>query len=230
VSLRPSRLSIASTKSDASESSSRYFWMDHPRRHRRQPAILPEFLCGANGVEMLRLGCCLVSERGVNILAQVHDVLMVESPADAIDEIVARTQEAMAEASAIVLDGFWLRSDAKIARWPDRYMDERRREFWGRVPALLPNAGQFSLGWRRDRHGPDQSSIHDKADAVAGELGVVQVDSDNSVGTVSDSAFSEEVEGNTFGLRELSFKALSLSATRRSLRCLPSIPRTNPCR
>jgi hypothetical protein len=116
VSLRPSRLSIASTKSDASESSSRYFWMDHPRRHRRQPAILPEFLCGANGVEMLRLGCCLVSERGVNILAQVHDVLMVESPADAIDEIVARTQEAMAEASAIVLDGFWLRSDAKIAR------------------------------------------------------------------------------------------------------------------
>ena len=48
------------------------------------------------------------------------------------------TQEAMAEASAIVLAGFRLRSDVKIVRWPDRYMDDRGREFWGRVMALLP--------------------------------------------------------------------------------------------
>ena len=55
-----------------------------------------------------------------------------------IDDVVAETQEAMAEASAVVLDGFRLRSDVKIVRWPDRYMDERGREFWGRVMALLP--------------------------------------------------------------------------------------------
>ena len=40
----------------------------------------------------------------------------------------------------IVLDGFRLRSDAKIVRWPDRYMDERGREFWGRV--LRPTSGE----------------------------------------------------------------------------------------
>src|SRR5262249_6465662 len=58
---------------------------------------------------------------------------------DAIDDVVARTQAAMAEASEIILAGFRLRSDAKIIRWPDRYMDDRGREFWGRVMALLPD-------------------------------------------------------------------------------------------
>jgi hypothetical protein len=96
---------------------------------------------------MLRLACCLATERGVNIVAPVHDALMVEGPADAIDEIVARTQAAMAEASAIVLGGFRLRSDAKIVRWPERYMDERGREFWGRVMALLP--AEIETGRRR---------------------------------------------------------------------------------
>ena len=74
-------------------------------------------------------------------MAPVHDALMVEGPADAIDDAWPETQEAMAEASAVVLDGFRLRSDAKIVRWPDRYMDERGREFWGRVMALLPAEG-----------------------------------------------------------------------------------------
>ena len=36
----------------------------------------------------------------------------------------------------IVLDGFRLRSDAKIVRWPDRYMDGRGRS-WGRVMELI---------------------------------------------------------------------------------------------
>ena len=79
----------------------------------------------------------MATERGVNVVAPVHDALMVEGPADAIDDVVARTQEAMAEASAIVLPGFRLRSDVKIVRWPDRYMDGRGREFWGRVVALI---------------------------------------------------------------------------------------------
>jgi hypothetical protein len=101
------------------------------------PRSLRNFPCQANGAEMLRLACCLATERGISVVAPVHDALMVEGPADAIDEIVAQTQEAMAEASEIVLGGFRLRSDAKIVRWPDRYMDGRGREFWGRVMALL---------------------------------------------------------------------------------------------
>jgi hypothetical protein len=76
-------------------------------------------------------------ERGVSIVAPVHDAVIVESPDWEIDDAVAETQAAMAEASAVILDGFQLRSDAKIVRWPDRYMDGRGREFWNRVMGLM---------------------------------------------------------------------------------------------
>jgi hypothetical protein len=104
------------------------------------PRSLRNFPCQANGAEMLRLACSLAAERGLPIIAPVHDAVMVEGPAGSIDEIVAETQETMAEASAVILDGFRLRSDFRIVRWPDRFMDERGREFWGRVMALMPVA------------------------------------------------------------------------------------------
>jgi hypothetical protein len=101
------------------------------------PRSLRNFPCQANGAEMLRLACSLATERAIPLVAPVHDAVVVEGPAELIDEIVTLTQEAMAEASAIVLNGFRLRSDAKIVRWPDRYMDERGRAFWDRVMTLL---------------------------------------------------------------------------------------------
>jgi hypothetical protein len=36
----------------------------------------------------------------------------------------------MEEASKIVLDGFPLRTDAKIVRHPDRYSDKRGKKMW----------------------------------------------------------------------------------------------------
>jgi hypothetical protein len=106
------------------------------------PRSLRNYPCQANGAEMLRLACCLATERGISVLASVHDAQLVEGSADAIDEAVARTQEAMAEASEVVLSGFRLRSDARVVRWPDRYMDDRGRAFWDRVMALLPEASE----------------------------------------------------------------------------------------
>jgi hypothetical protein len=102
------------------------------------PRSLRNFPCQANGAEMLRLACSLATERGVNIVAPIHDAVLVEASSDDIDDAVSRMQETMVEASRVVLAGFPLRSDAQIVRWPDRYMDDRGREFWGRVLALLP--------------------------------------------------------------------------------------------
>ncbi|MFO0892581.1 MAG: DNA polymerase, partial [Isosphaeraceae bacterium] len=101
------------------------------------PRSLRNFPCQANGAELLRLACCLASERGVSIVAPVHDAVLIEAAEWEIDDAVAEIQSAMAEASAVILDGFRLRSDAKIIRWPDRYMDDRGREFWGRVMMSL---------------------------------------------------------------------------------------------
>jgi DNA polymerase I-like protein with 3'-5' exonuclease and polymerase domains len=102
------------------------------------PRSLRNFPCQANGAEMLRLACSLATECGITIVAPVHDAVMIEAPADAIDDAVAQTQRVMDEASATTLWGFQLRSHPKIVRWPDRYMDDRGRGFWDRVANLLP--------------------------------------------------------------------------------------------
>jgi DNA polymerase I len=101
------------------------------------PRSLANFPMQANGAEMLRLACCMATERGVRVCAPVHDALLIEGPVDDIDRIVTETQAIMAEASRVVLGGFDLRTDAKIVRYPDRYMDERGQKFWDEVMANL---------------------------------------------------------------------------------------------
>jgi hypothetical protein len=91
----------------------------------------------ANGAEMLRLACCLATERGVRVCAPVHDALLIEARLEDLQDAVAATQEAMAEASALVLDGFRLRSDAELFRYPDRFEDERGRKMWSTVSGIL---------------------------------------------------------------------------------------------
>jgi hypothetical protein len=101
------------------------------------PRSLRNFPMQANGAEMMRLACCLATERGIAVCAPVHDALLVEAGADAIDTVVEQTREAMREASELVLPGFPLRTDAKVVRWPDRYLDERGRHMWETISRLL---------------------------------------------------------------------------------------------
>jgi hypothetical protein len=101
------------------------------------PRSLRNFPMQGNGAEMLRLACCLATERGIAVCAPVHDALLVEADTGEIDTVVSRTQEAMREASEIVLDGFTLRTDAKIVRYPERYLDERGKRMWATISRLL---------------------------------------------------------------------------------------------
>jgi len=98
---------------------------------------LRNFPMQANGAEMLRLACCYATEAGVRVCAPVHDALVIESSLDSIDDAVATTKRLMAEASEELLEGFRLRSDATIVRYPDRYMDERGTEMWRRVWSIV---------------------------------------------------------------------------------------------
>ena len=101
------------------------------------PRSLANFPCQANGAEMLRLACCLIVDRGVRLLAPIHDAVMVEGPAAEIHAVVAATQAAMREAGQIVLSGFDLRSEAKVVSYPDRYVDERGAVMWKTVNEIL---------------------------------------------------------------------------------------------
>jgi hypothetical protein len=101
------------------------------------PRTLRNFPMQANGAEMLRLACCLATERGINVCAPVHDALLIEAPLADLDAAVHLTQAAMAEASRIVLGGHELRSDAKVFRYPDRFSDERGMQMWNAVLDVL---------------------------------------------------------------------------------------------
>lgn len=101
------------------------------------PRMLRNFPMQANGAEMLRLACCFATERGIRVCAPVHDALLIEGPLEQLEVDVARTQKAMAEASRAVLDGFELRTDAKLFRYPEKFQDERGVEMWNTVWQLI---------------------------------------------------------------------------------------------
>ncbi len=100
------------------------------------PRSLRNFPMQGNGAEMMRLACCLATERGIGLCCPVHDALLIEADADEMDAAVEATQQAMREASEIVLDGFTLRTDAKIVCHPERYMDKRGQVMWETVCEL----------------------------------------------------------------------------------------------
>jgi hypothetical protein len=101
------------------------------------PRSLRNFPMQANGAEMLRLACCLATERGIEVCAPVHDAVLICAPLDRLEHDVAGMQAAMAEASRIVLAGFELGTDAGLVCHPDRYMDPRGSVMWERVMALI---------------------------------------------------------------------------------------------
>jgi hypothetical protein len=106
------------------------------------PRSLRNFPMQANGAEMLRLACCLATERGVEVCAPVHDAALICAPFDRLEADVAQMRAAMAESSRIVLSGFELGTDVSVTRWPDRYMDGRGRVMWRRVNELLPQPSE----------------------------------------------------------------------------------------
>ena len=115
------------------------------------PRSLSNFPMQANGAEMLRLACCLGTERGIEVCAPVHDAVLICAPLDCLEADVARMLDAMREASRIVLGGFELGTDAKVFRYPERYMDERGATMWERVLKLIHEQQQRTAASPRCR-------------------------------------------------------------------------------
>jgi DNA polymerase I len=115
------------------------------------PRSVANFPCQANGAEMLRLACCLMAERGVGLCAPVHDAVLVEGPTETIEQTIAQAQAAMREASAIVLGGFELETDAETVSYPERFQDERGSEMWRLVIDILTELDpvQFGTTWNQ---------------------------------------------------------------------------------
>jgi hypothetical protein len=63
--------------------------------------------------------------------------VLIAAPLDQLDHDIERMKAAMAKASGVVLDGFELRTDVNIVRYPDRYRDPRGLAMWQRVMELI---------------------------------------------------------------------------------------------
>jgi hypothetical protein len=111
-------------------------WHVHVAAH-SNPRSLRNFPMQANGAEMLRLACCLATERGIEVCAPVHDAVLICAPIARLENDARSMQEAMAEASRVVLSGFELRSHAEPIRYPGRYQDPRGAVMWRRVWELI---------------------------------------------------------------------------------------------
>ncbi len=104
------------------------------------PRSLANFPMQANGAEMLRIACILMTEAGIRVCAPVHDAVLIEAPLEELEARVKESQELMREASRQVLGDFELTTDADIYRYPERYRDEERGgKFWDKVMDLLPS-------------------------------------------------------------------------------------------
>jgi DNA polymerase-1 len=115
------------------------------------PRSLRNLPMQANGAEMLRIACCLATERGIEVCAPVHDAVLICAPLDRLEADIERMRACMAEASRIVLGGFELATDCPdefdehgepvdfphIIRYPMRFMDERGKKMWDKVMPLI---------------------------------------------------------------------------------------------
>jgi DNA polymerase-1 len=93
--------------------------------------------------EILRIICIWADRYDLQIVAPVHDAVLLESSIERIEVDVALLQEIMRRAGRIVLnpdnDPFIcdLRTDAKIIGYPERFTDRRGAALWERVLELL---------------------------------------------------------------------------------------------
>jgi DNA polymerase-1 len=101
------------------------------------PRSLRNFPCQANGAELLRLAACFATERGVEVCALIHDAVPIAATLNQLDHDIECMKAAMAEASRVVLEGFELRTDVNVVRYPDRYQDPRGAVMWERVMKLV---------------------------------------------------------------------------------------------
>ncbi len=107
----------------------RFGWRLHLTPNTKDRTIR-NFPAQGNGAEMMRLAAIDAVEAGIRVCAPVHDAFLIESTIENIEHDVARMRACMARASANVLGGFRLQSDAEIIRFPSRFGEDKHSRLW----------------------------------------------------------------------------------------------------
>jgi len=120
---------------------------------RHQPITVPadverlmrsaaNFPVQAHGAEILWSACSRIHEAGFQLLGVLHDAVLVEAPADDIDEVCDGVSAIMRDASREILQGT-LKTASQIAIHPNQLPFGNK--FWARVTAIVDEWTQVCL-------------------------------------------------------------------------------------
>lgn len=110
----------------------------------KEDLTLGNFLMQATGADILRVACHLLTNAGIQVIAPVHDALMIEVNAKNDMEEIIKAENIMHEASAIVI-GKPLRTETVIVRYPNRYLDEKGKATWDKVQKIIEGIKDGSI-------------------------------------------------------------------------------------
>jgi hypothetical protein len=118
-------------------------WTLHVDSPETNPRSLANFPLQAHGAEMMRLACIFAVERGVTVCCPNHDAFLIEAPLASLNQAVAVATKAMADASDVILDGYRLRTESQIIRYPGHYTDKRdaAAQMWDLVWSAIERLG-----------------------------------------------------------------------------------------
>lgn len=103
-----------------------------------KPLTARNFPLQATGSDMLRNAVLLLAEAGVEVIATVHDAVLVECDTATADQIARTVERLMEEASRLTLwDRLTVRAEAARFDHPLHYQDEKGVVFWRRLATLL---------------------------------------------------------------------------------------------
>jgi DNA polymerase I len=113
--------------------------------HRQKRNTLLNFPMQAHGAEILRLACCLATEEGLEVVAPLHDAMLIHVRTDHVENAIFHAQSCWIRASAALLNGFELRCETDgskvVFEYPLRYRDGRQDKFFDTALDFLNERG-----------------------------------------------------------------------------------------
>lgn len=102
---------------------------------------IKNFPMQANGAEMMRIAAIGAVRLGIEVCAPVHDAFLIAAAPDQLEYDVEKMRDVMTQAGQLIC-GIPVRTEARLIRYPNRYMEEPGIEMWNRVMRLagIPEA------------------------------------------------------------------------------------------
>jgi DNA polymerase I-like protein with 3'-5' exonuclease and polymerase domains len=99
--------------------------------------VVRNFPIQSTGAEILHVACILAEQRGIEMVAPIHDALMCEANAADAEDVKHALDRLMRDASSIVLRGYELPSDFQIVHAGGSFFDKAGKDLWAVITEKL---------------------------------------------------------------------------------------------